>query len=126
MPTVYCRGKHLRRDRSPDGDMQDLFPRSPFMEKPSYSDCIRANETLLWSSSSTQIRVSAGVASRILKKEVAVHANSTSHACIWGYAHARNGRSCFSSGQRGAAALSASAASACPYAVIDLPGTCSP
>src|ERR1035438_2891548 len=36
IPTVYCRGKHLRRDRSPDGDMQDLFPRSPFMEKPSF------------------------------------------------------------------------------------------
>ncbi len=45
-----------------------------------------------------------------------VHAKSTFHACIWDYAHARNGRSCRSSGQWGTAALSASAASAYPYA----------
>jgi len=69
----------------------------------------------VWNWVFIQIRVSAGIASRILK-EVAVHAKSTFHACKWSYAHARNGRSCRSSGQWGTAALSASAASAYPYA----------
>src|SRR6266851_564145 len=69
----------------------------------------------VWNCVFIQIRVSAGIASRILK-EVAVHAKSTFHACKWSYAHARNGRSCRSSGQWGTAALSASAASAYPYA----------
>lgn len=45
------------------------------------------------------MRVPAEIASRIFK-EAAVNAKLIFHACVWDYAHARNGRSCGSSGQR--------------------------
>jgi hypothetical protein len=40
-----------------------------------------------------------------ISKEAAAHAKSALHVCIWGYAHARNGRLGRSSGQCGTAAV---------------------
>ena len=49
-------------------------------------------------------------------KEVAVHAKSTFYACIWGYAHTRNGRACHSSRHRGSGRRSSDKAAQQPSA----------
>src|SRR5258708_7113151 len=108
----------------PFSESKTWMTRMAFMENQPHLIAFGTNATLLWNCPSIQMRVSAGMALRILK-EIAVHAKSTFHDCIRSYALARNGRSCRGSGQWGAAALSASAASAYPYAGIDRPETCS-
>src|SRR5205814_2094449 len=82
---------------------------------PRTADCL--SELLLVRSDSRLVGLGRGVL-----KGGCCHAKSNFHACIWSYAHTRDGRCCGSSGQWGTAAFSASARS---YVTIDRPGTCS-